>query len=56
MREIFEEYGGAIITAIVIVAFIVVMVALIKNGVLTDQFEALIENFSNNADSASGLG
>lgn len=55
MKTIFEEYGGAIITVIAIVLFIAIIAILLNgDGPVADNFQSLISNFFNKANSAAG--
>lgn len=51
MKEIFEQYGGVIITVIAIVALAALITAIMGNGTsgpVYDAFKGLIENFDAN--------
>lgn len=48
MKEIFEQYGGVIVTVIAIVALAALITAIMGSGTsgpVYDAFEGLIENF-----------
>ena len=50
MKEVFQEYGGVIITIIAIVSLIAVITAVIgtgEEGIIGSAFKSLIENFFN---------
>ena len=51
MKEIFEQYGGVIVTVIAIVAWAALITALMGNGnsgPVYEAFKGLIENFTGN--------
>ncbi|MBR1391802.1 MAG: hypothetical protein IJ567_10255 [Lachnospiraceae bacterium] len=51
MKEIFEQYGGVIVTVIAIVALAALITALMGNGnsgPVYEAFKGLIENFTGN--------
>jgi hypothetical protein len=51
MKEIFQEYGGILITVTAIVALIVVIKILVgSGGVVEDAFTALIKDFVKNVN------
>lgn len=56
MKEIIENYGGAILTFIVIIALIGILVWLVAgdNSPVAGVFKDLIDNFFNNANSSTG--
>lgn len=45
MREIFQEYGGIIITIVAIVALVAVIKTVIGSEVVSDEFTNAITNF-----------
>lgn len=52
MKEVFQEYGGVIITIIAILSLIAVITAVIgtgENGLIGSAFSDLIEQFLNQA-------
>ena len=52
MKEVFQEYGGIIITIIAILALIAVITAVIgtnENGIIGEAFSDLIADFMNKA-------
>ena len=52
MKEIFEQYGGVIVTVIAIVALAAMITAIMGNGnrgPVYNAFQGLIENFTTNA-------
>lgn len=52
MKEIFEQYGGVIVTVIAIVALAALITAIMgsgESGPVYDAFSGLIENFGANA-------
>ncbi len=57
MKEVFQEYGGVIVTIIAIIALIGVISAIIgtgENGIIGSAFTDLIENFFNQAGLSFG--
>ena len=55
MKEVFQEYGGVIITIIAILTLIVVIRAIIgtdENGIIGDAFNNLVTDFLNKAQGA----
>ena len=57
MKEIFQEYGGVMVTIIAIVALIGVMTAVIgtgEDGVIGSAFTQLIESFFEQAGLGAG--
>ena len=57
MKEVFQEYGGVIVTIIAIVSLIGVISAVIgtgENGIIGSAFTDLIENFFDQAGVAAG--
>lgn len=58
MKEIFQEYGGILITITAIIAVISVITALIGtdgNGVVGQAFSSLITTFFESATTAAGI-
>ena len=56
MKEIFQEYGGILITVVAILSIILVVTAVIGSdatGIVGKTFSDLITNFSNHADRKS---
>ncbi|MGN0342760.1 MAG: hypothetical protein ACI4DO_08195 [Roseburia sp.] len=52
MKEIFEQYGGVIVTVIAIVALAAMITAIMGNGnsgPVYNAFQGLIDNFTTNA-------
>lgn len=52
MKEVFQEYGGVIVTIIAILSLIAVISAIIgtgENGIIGTAFQELIENFLDEA-------
>lgn len=56
MKHIMEHYGTAIITAIVLVALGVTLVALAKSPWIVEQFKAALTNFMANMNSLNATG
>ena len=57
MKEIFEQYGGAIITVVVILALISVVTLLLQpNGVVYEALSKLVSDFANTAEKAAKTG
>ena len=57
MKEIFEQYGGAIITVVVILALISVVTLLLQpNGVVYEALSKLVSDFANTAEKAAKIG
>ena len=57
MKEVFQEYGGVIVTIIAIVSLIGVISAVIgtgETGIIGSAFADLIENFLEQAGVAAG--
>lgn len=57
MKEVFQEYGGVIVTIIAILSLIAVITAIIgtgENGIIGTAFTELIENFLEQAGVAPG--
>ena len=58
MKEIFQEYGGILITVVVILAVIVVITAVIgkdENGAIGQAFMQIINNFVAQANANTGV-
>lgn len=58
MKEIFQEYGGVLITVVAILALILVITAVIgkdATGPIGTAFSKLIENFISQANANAGL-
>jgi hypothetical protein len=58
MKEIFQEYGGIIITVVAILALIVVIVAVIgdsSSGTVGQAFTNLIQYFLDTANTNAGI-
>ncbi len=58
MKEIFQEYGGVLITVIAILAVILVIQAVVGSdeaGPIGSAFSKLIENFIAQANANTGL-
>lgn len=59
MKEIFQEYGGILITVVAILSVILVVVAVIgsdENGAIGIAFKGLIDSFVARANSSIGIG
>ncbi|MBO4214425.1 MAG: hypothetical protein J5876_05535 [Lachnospiraceae bacterium] len=57
MKEIFEQYGGAIITVVVILALVGIVSALLQpDGVVYTALSKLITDFVNSAEKAAKIG
>lgn len=58
MKEVFQEYGGVIVTIVAVVALIAVITAVIGNGqdgdLVYDAFKGLIEGFFERAEMSLG--
>jgi hypothetical protein len=55
MKEIFQEYGGILITVVAILAVIVVVMAVVgtnENGTIGTAFSELIKTFADQAKSS----
>ena len=50
MKEIFQEYGGILITVVAILSIILVVTAVIGSDAIGKTFSDLITNFSNHAN------
>lgn len=55
MRTLLEEHGGALITAALIIIFIAAIVAIGQGDFIQNLFEALIDSFGSEAQSAAGF-
>ena len=58
MKEIFQEYGGIVITVVAILAVIVVITAVIgkdENGAIGQAFMQIINNFVAQANANTGV-
>ena len=58
MKEIFQEYGGILITIVAILAVIVVITAVIgkdENGAIGQAFMQIINNFVAQANANTGV-
>ena len=58
MKEIFQEYGGILITVVAILAVIVVITAVIgkdENGAIGQAFMQMINNFVAQANANTGV-
>lgn len=58
MKEIFQEYGGVLITVVAILAVIVVIVAVVgtnENGIIGKAFSDIISKFISQAQSKGGI-
>ena len=58
MKEIFQEYGGILITVVAILAVIVVITAVIgkdENGAIGQAFMQIINNFDAQANANTGV-
>ena len=59
MKEIFQEYGGVLITVVAILAAILVMTAVVgkhASSPIGNAFSTLINNFIAQANANTGLG
>lgn len=57
MKEVFQEYGGVIVTIIAILALITVVTAVIgsgEDGIVGTAFSDLLENFLEKANFTTG--
>lgn len=57
MKEVFQEYGGVIVTIVSILALISVITAVIgtgEDGIIGSAFSALIESFVNQSGLSGG--
>ena len=58
MKEVFQEYGGVIVTIIAILSLIAVITAVIgsgENGIIGSAFADLIQSFLDQAGVSSGV-
>lgn len=57
MKEIIEQYGGAILAFVVVIALIGIMAFLLKseNGTVSNAFKSVIDTFFNDAKSEGGI-
>ncbi len=58
MKEIFQEYGGVLITVVAIIAVITVLTLVIgsdENGAIGTAFSNLINNFIDQANLNTGI-
>ncbi|SFG15579.1 hypothetical protein SAMN04487761_10629 [Lachnospiraceae bacterium C7] len=58
MKEIFEQYGGVLITVVAILSVIAVIIFVIGQGrdsVIAQAFIGIINNFVNKANSNAGI-
>ena len=58
MKEIFQEYGGILITVVAILAVIIVITAVIgkdENGAIGQAFMQIINNFVAQANANTGV-
>ena len=58
MKEIFQEYGGVLITVVAILAVILVITAVIgtdASSLIGKAFTGLIDNFVNQANANAGI-
>ena len=59
MKEVFQEYGGVIVTIIAILSLIAVITAVIgteETGIIGSAFTEMIENFLDEAGVSLGSG
>ncbi len=57
MKEIFEQYGGAIITVVVILALVSIISLLLQpDGVVYAALSKLVTDFANSAEKAAKIG
>lgn len=57
MKEVFQEYGGVIVTIIAILSLIAVIAAVIgtgEDGIIGSAFAELVDNFLNQAGVSLG--
>lgn len=58
MKEVFQEYGGVIVTIVAVAALIIVIAAVIgpaaEGGIVFDAFDGLINNFVDKASKIPG--
>lgn len=58
MKEIFQEYGGILITVVAILAVILVVTAVVgkdTSGPIGQAFQTLVTNFINQANANTGI-
>ena len=58
MKEIFQEYGGILITVVAILAVILVVTAVVgtdTTGPIGQAFQTLVDNFISQANKNTGL-
>lgn len=58
MKEIFQEYGGILITVVAILAVILVITAVVgtdTSGSIGSAFQTLVKNFIDQANKNTGL-
>ena len=58
MKEIFQEYGGILITVVAILAVILVITAVVgtdTSGPIGSAFQTLVKNFIEQANKNTGL-
>lgn len=58
MKEIFQEYGGILITVVAILSVILVVVAVIgsdETGAIGQAFSSLIDSFVERANTSIGI-
>ncbi|SFB02630.1 hypothetical protein SAMN05216249_10749 [Acetitomaculum ruminis DSM 5522] len=57
MKEIFEQYGSAVISVVIIVALVAIFGVLLnsESGVVTSQFKTLITQFFSHANALAGI-
>ena len=58
MKEIFQEYGGVLITVVAILAVVLVVGAIVgkdASGPVGTAFVKLLDNFMNQADASTAL-
>lgn len=58
MKEIFQEYGGILITVTAVVAVIGVVIAIVgtdSTGIIGSGFSGIIKKFIDTANSAAGI-
>ena len=59
MKEIFEQYGGAILTVVAVLALVSIVTALLQtgeNGVVYSALSDLVKNFAASAGVGVGAG
>lgn len=56
MKEIFEQYGGAIITVVVVMSLITIITSLLSSGgAVSTALEDLVKNFATTATKNANL-